>query len=206
MNRLFSIRRRRPNIVDLDTPKIAGVDGYRLKWAQNFDDMFADILTSTNVGFIDDNVNRMVIEGQPVQGKVRIVFDPDTYSITDTSAFWLKFVPVTGGVEGTPGAPTLVLPSTANHGVGIVVIAGTAPSAGPLQLDLPRIMQDIRFVNQDGANNLLVASEEGGPQYAILPEVGEQTYGLMGTQGTIYVQGESGDVDFSASFTTAFPR
>lgn len=201
MNRLFSIRRRRPNIVDIDTPLQAGVDGYRLKWATNFDGVFASALTSTRNGFIDDNVNRAVIESQPVTGKVRIVFDPDTYSITDTSAFWLQFVPVTGGVEGTPGAATLVLPSTANHGVGVVVIAGTAPNAAPLQLDLPGLMQDIRFTNTDAANPLLVATEDGGPQMSFLFEQGVEGLTMLGTQGSIYVQGGTGDVDFSASFT-----
>jgi len=205
MNRLFSVRRRRPNIVDIDTPKVYGVDGYRLKWGANFDSAFATILTSTNIGFLDDAVNRNVIETQPVTGKVRIVFNPATYTIPDANAFWLKFFPVIGGVEQTPGAATLVLPSSANHGVGDVVIAGTAPSAGPLQLDLP-LMQDIQFVNKDGTNNLLVASEAGGPQMAILPLIGAQSFGLFGTQGTIYVQGDSGNVAFSATLTLAFPR
>jgi hypothetical protein len=205
MNRLFSIRRRRPHIIDIDTPKVYGVDGYRLKWAQNFDGVFAAILTSTNVGFLDDNVNRNVIETQPVTDKVRIVFDPTTYSISDVKSFWLKFFPVTGGVEGTPGAATLVLPDAAHHGVGDVAIAGTAPNGTALQLDLP-LVQDIRFTNLDAAKSLLVGIEDGGPTTTILPKVGEQSLGIYGTQGTLYVTGSGATVDFSATFTLAFPR
>jgi len=208
MNRLFSVRRRRPNIVDIDTPKVYGVDGYRLKWATNFDGVFTTILTSTNIGFLDEAVNRNVIDTQPVTDKVRMVFNPATYAIPDAISFWLMFFPVIGGVEQTPGAATLVLPSSANHGIGDVVIAGTAPSGAPLQLDLP-LMQDIRFVNESsggGSANLLVATEDGGPQLAILPLIGEQSLGLMGTQGTIYVQGDGANVAFSATLTLAFPR
>lgn len=206
MNRLFSIRRRRPHIVDIDTPKVYGQEGYRFLYDTNFDGAFATALfTATNIGFIDDAVDRGAAGTFPVTDKVRVVFDPDTYSIDDTKSFWLKFVPVVGGVAGTPGAATLVLPSTANHGIGDVVIDGVAPNGTMLQIDLP-LVQDLRFTNLDAGNNLLVATEDGGPTTAILPEVGEQTVGIYGTQGTIYVGGSGGTVAFSASFTLAFPR
>jgi len=207
MNRLFSVRRRRPNIVDFYTPVVDNVDGYRIKWATNFDaGAWTTVLTSTKVGYIDPAVNRNVIETQPTTGKdVRIVFDPATYSIPDTSQFWLRFYPVIGGVEQTPGAPTLVLPDSMRHGVGMVVIQGTAPSAAPLQLDLPTLMQDFQVTNEDAAN-LFLGTVDGGPMVTILPAVGIQSIGLWGSQGTIYVQGDGAAVNFSAVFTLAFPR
>jgi hypothetical protein len=207
MNRLFSIRRRRPNIVDLDTPFIDGVDGYRIKWGANFDTAsFTDIITSTNVGYIDPAVNRNVIETQPITGKVRIVFNPATYSITDTTSFWLKFVPVTGGSEGTVGAPTLVLPDASHRGTNIVTIKGSAPSASVLQLDLPGVMEDFRIVNEDTTNNLFVGTVAGDPMITIVPKVGVQNIGFRGAQSSLYVQGNSSAVTFSATFTLAFPR
>ncbi len=212
MNRLFSVTRRRPHIVDLSTPVVAGVDGYRLKWAANFDGVFAAIITSTNVGFLDSNVNRNVLETQPTTGTyVRIVFDPTTYSIPDASSFWLQFFPITGGLEGTPGAPTLVLPDAARHGVGIVTIHGTAPnaasSAGSLQLDLPMLMQDFKVHNESGAKDLFIATEAGGAEI-LIPKASTdvQSLGFLGTQGTLYVRGDNATVVFSASFTLAFPR
>jgi len=207
MNRLFSIRRRRPNIVDIDTPLLSGgVDGYRLKWGANFDTaVFTTMMTSTNVGYLDPSVNRNVIETQPVTGKVRIVFNPATYSIPDAKSFWLKFVPVVGAVEGTAGAPTLVLPDAAHHGTGIVTIKGSAPLAAPLQLDLPS-MEDFRIVNEDGSNNLLVGAIDGDPMLTVLPKVGVQSINLRGAQSSLYVQGVGGAVSFSATFTLAFPR
>jgi len=207
MNRLFSINRRRPNIVDLYTPIVAGVDTYRLKSASNFDVAFVTFLDSTNIGYLDPNVNRNVIETQPTAGRqVRIVFDPVSYGIDDTKAFWLQFVPVIGVIEGTPGAPTLVLPDTSLHGSGIVVIHGDAPAASPLQLDLPRRMEDFRVINEDGANGLFIGTEDGGPMITIPALLGVQNLGIQGVQGSLYVQGDGGDVPFSAMFTLAFPR
>lgn len=219
MNRLFGIARRRPNYVDLITPFTYGVDGYRLKWAANFDAAFTTFITSSNVGFVDPAVNRAVIDSQPMGGftglansgrNIRIVFNPASYSITDTSAFWLQFVPVTGGVEGTAGAPTLVLPDSANHGVGITTIHGSAPSgvasANSLQLDLPRLSEDFHIYNEDGANSLFVSTEQSGHETQVKPSPAEQMHMLRGTQGSLWVRGGGGAVVFSARFTLAFPR
>jgi len=204
--RLFSIRRRRPNIVDIDTPFVNGVDGYRIKWATNFDAVFTTFLTAPNTGYLDPSINPRVIESQPVTGKVRMVFNPVTYTITDTIPFWLRFCTVIGGVEDAVGAPTLVLTDNSHHGVGIVIIKGTAPAAFPLQLDLPGLMQDFRVVNESVANNLLLSTETNGAAITIIPGVKLQRLSLAGTQGSIFVQGDGADVLFSATFTRAFPR
>jgi len=209
MNRLFSVRRRRPSIVDLytpvDTPGVSGVTGYRLKWAQNFDSAEATIITSDKVGFVDSNVPRNSIESQPFHGReVRIVFDPATYAIDDTKAFWLRFYPMIGAAEQTPGALTLVLPDQAHHGLITQVIAGTAPAA-ELQLDLPLMMENVNLVNSDAAVNLLVGTEEGGPKHIVLP-LNDQYLGFNGAVHTMFVQGDGGTVDFSANFTLCFPR
>jgi hypothetical protein len=185
----------------------AAIDEYRFKFALNFDQVFATFLTSPNSGFLDDNVNRNTIDTQPTTGTdVRIVFDPSTYAINDNRHFWLQFFPVTNGIEGVGGAPTLVLPDGAHYGTGIVVIQGEAPNGSTLQLDLPRRMEDFRVTNEDGVNNLLVGTEDGGPMTTILPLVGVQNIGYSGEQGSLYVEGVGGDVPFSATFTLAFPR
>lgn len=220
MNRLFGVARRRPNYIDVLTPFAYGVDGYRLKWAANFDaGSFTTFITSTNVGFVDAAINPNVIDSQPLGGftglagsgrNVRIVFNPATYSIPDTSSFWLQFVPVTGGVEGTPGAPTLVLPDSANHGTGIVTIHGSAPagatSANALQLDLPRLMEDFQIHNEDGTNNLMISTEQSGAETQLKPDTFSQFAQQRSAQSSIWVRGTGGAVAFSARFTLAFPR
>lgn len=220
MNRLFGIARRRPNYVDVITPFTYGSDGYRLKWAANFDAVsFTTFITSTNVGFVDPAINRNVIDSQPLGGftgligsgrNIRIIFNPASYSIPDTSSFWLQFVQTVGGVEQTPGAPTLVLPDSANHGVGTTTIHGSAPSgatsANSLQLDLPRLSQDFHFHNEDASNSLFVSTEQSGRETQVKPDPAEQSHTLWGTQGSIWVRGGGAAVIFSATFTLAFPR
>ena len=217
MNRIFKIARRRPHIVDFYTPFIYGVDTYRIKWAQNFDGVFATIIDSTNIGFIDSTINQNVLDVQPLGSMtatggraVRIVFDPTTHSITDTSSFWLQYVPVTGGVEGTPSAPTLILPDSANKAVGDVTIHGNAPSAvnsaGALQLDFPFLMQNIRIHNEDGTNPLFVSTEQSGHEQQLQSDSFPQWQSFYGTTGSIWVRGGGGIVAFSAVMTLAFPR
>lgn len=219
MNRLFGIARRRANYVDLLTPFAYGVDGYRLKWATNFDASFTTFITSSNVGFVDPAINPYVIDAQPLGGftgligsgrNIRIVFNPATYSIPDASSFWLQFVPVTAGVEGTAGAPTLVLSESAHHGIGMVTIEGTAPlgaaSANSIQLDLPRLCDDFRIHNEDGTNSLFVSTEQGGAETQVKPDPNEQFAQLRATQGSLWVRGGTGAVKFSARFTLGFTR
>lgn len=224
MNRLFSIIRRRPNYVDVVTPFNYNADGYRLKWAANFDGAFTTMFTSTNVGFVDPAINPYAIDAQPMGGStglagssrnIRIVFDPATYGITDTSSFWLQFVQTVGGVEQTPGAPTLVLPDSALKGQGIVTIHGNAASAtssaGALQLDLPFRMQNFQIHNEDGANYLYVSTEASGAEQQLRPDTFAQYSTLWGAQPSIWVRGATptntgAPVAFSATFTLAFPR
>ena len=212
--RIFKIPRRRPHIVDLYAPLTQGLDvaGYRVKWAQNFDGVFAAIINSTNVGFLDPNVNRYKVESQPTTGTdVRIVFDPTSYSIDDTKSFWLQYAQVTGGVETLVSAPTLILPDTSLKGQGIVTIQGNAPSetssATSLQLDLPFVMQAFQITNNDAANILYVATEQSGPEQEVGPKLGFPGYQtIWGAQPSIWVRGGGGAVNFSATFTLAFPR
>jgi hypothetical protein len=197
MNRLFSIRRRRPHLVDLWTPRVAGVDGYRLKWGANFSSAPpTTFITSTNVGFIDSNVNRNTVETQPLNGQVRIVFDPTTYSITDSVSFWLQFVPVTGGVEGTPGAMTLVLPANMG-GSSLITIAGTP--TGTQQLDLPMI----RDITVQNAASITIATESGGAAFTIPGSAADvHSLGFLGMQSTLYVTGGA----FSLAAALVVPR
>jgi len=215
MTRQFKIARRRPNYVDFYTPTQAGVDGYKLSWATNFDATPTDFLTSTNVGYLDPKVNQAVVDTQPTGGMVRIVFDPASYSIPDTSSFWLVFTPMTGAVPGTASPPTLILPDSANKGVGIVTIQGEAPSAtastGSLQIDFPALMQDFRIHNEDTTNYLFVATEAGGAEQQLRPDTFPQYTNITGTQASIFVRGGTpalagAKVKFSATCTLAFPR
>jgi hypothetical protein len=219
MNRLFSVVRRRPNYVDVLTPFAYGATGYRLKSSTNFDGSFTPFLTVTNVGYLDPSININTVDAQPLGGftgqlssgrNVRIVFNPATFSLTDTSDIWLQFAQVVGSTETLVGAPTLLLPDSSNHGVGIVTIHGQAPSgastANSFQIDLPRLMEDFHIHNEDPSNSLYVSTEAGGPETKVPPDTAEQFTSLRGTQGSLWVRGGGGAVEFSARFTLAYPR
>ncbi len=212
MNRIMSVIRRRPNLVDMLLPKLADVHTYRLKWAANFDGSFTTFIDSTRIGFYDDSIPRGKVELQPTQEQVRIVFDPATYSIPDTAHIWLQLWTLSGGdPEAQQSASTLLLPDTSNHGVGIVTIHGTAPSgmssADSQQLDLPRLMTDYRIHNEEIGTDLYVATEQDGPE-STCPGVagGPQFYTFNATQGSIWVRGGGATAAFSAVCTLAFPR
>lgn len=227
MNRLFSVIRRRSSYVDVVTPFTYGVDGYRLKWASNFDAVvvggsFTTFLTSTNIGYRDPSININVIAAMPMGGgasnggrNVRIVFNPNTYSMPDTSSFWLQFAQVTGGVETLVGAPTLVLPDSSNRGIGIVTIAGNAPNAanssGALQIDLPGLMDDFHIHNQAPSStpgvNLYVSTEQSGPEAQVPQDTAEQYSQLRAEQGSVWVRNDGGTYSpFSLRCTRSFPR
>lgn len=215
MNRLFSMTRRRPNLVDLMIPRIANVDGYRIETATSFNGSWTTRITAPVAGYVDPAVNIASGVAQnlaigPNGPPVRIVFNPATYGLTDTLSFWMRFVPVAGGTPGTAGAPTLVLPDAANHGLGIVTIRGTAPvgadSTASLQLDLPRLMSDLRVNNEDGTNPLFIAMEQDGAETRVAGGQASQFISLQATQGSLWVRATGGTVTFSATMTASFPR
>lgn len=214
MSRQFSVIRRRPHLVDIVTPFVYGVDLYRLKTATNFDGAFAQFLDATNVGFLDDAVDRNTLEVHQTTGMVRITFDPRTYGLTDALPIWLELAHDIGGIETVISPPTLLLPDSAHHGLGAVVIAGNAPNGADvgdsLQIDLPRLMSDIRITNHGAPGDplLYVATEPGGAETAVAPaaDSGQVTLTLMGTESSLLVRGDSALVAFSAVCTASFPR
>jgi len=215
MNRDFTVARRRANLVDILTPKRPGIQGYRLKAQLNFDGVFATLLTGDiGTGFLDPAIDTRVLQAIPARDRVRIVFDPDTFSggpwsLVDTNHFWLQFFPVDfAGVEGTGGARTLIIPDDEMRAQGRVIIAGTAPLgatiANSLRLDLPFRMRNIYVRNNDavGGDLLYVATTEGGPERPVAPQ--EEAEFFEGGVGTLMVRGAAA-IPFTASMTHLLP-
>jgi len=211
-DRLFSVVRRRPNMVDIIVPKIQGVEGYRFLSSLNFDGTFNTLFTAPIAsGYLDQNINPAVLSSVPGSSLVRCVFDPATFSgvpwnLVDTQPFWLKFQPV----PGTAGAPSLLLPDSAHHGTGRVTISGTAPDessvADSLEIHLPMSMKDVIILNEEpgAGNGLYVAFETGGPE-VLLPQGSPKYDPREGNISKLLVRGSGGTAAFSASFTNVFP-
>lgn len=207
----FSIVRRRPNLVDLITPRRVGVKGYRLEAATNFDGSFSTILTADiGSGYLDKNVNPAKLHSINNPNHIRIVFDPATFSLTDDQHIWLRFVPVDfAGSAGTAGAPGLLLPDDMLRATTRIIIAGTAPNgatvANSLVLALPYRMKDMVIRNNQptAGTTLFVATEIGGSERQVAPQ--ETAHLLEGAQGCLLVRGGGGTVAFSADFTHYLP-
>lgn len=211
MDRLLSITRRRPHIVDVSTPYVAGVGSYRLKWQVNFDQAETTFITCAPAGFCDVNVNRQVLHVSPSPG-VRIVFDPTTYSIPDDTPFWLRLYHVTpAGVETQKTASLLVMPDLMGTGYHTIVLAGQAPNAGSLatalQIDLPRMMSDVRVNNLDAGTTMYLATDPTGYEYTLkAPSATPQFTSLDGPVSSLWVRGNGAVVNFTASMLVAHPK
>ena len=229
--RLFSILRRKSDIIDFITPlqpDSAGVVGYSLRTNLSFDpnDAFSTtILTSTQYGFEDPSTKgKNVI--QP-GNNVRIVFDPTNYGLTD-AYFWLKLVfmdsisPAHDLTTPAPSAATLVLPPyVGNEQAGF---SGTAPAgtdiSESLRIDLPRVMDNVRIRNLGAAVGggfssgsfdsvsstpiIYVAYQEFGPEIAVPP--GIESIGFCGLVSSIWIRADGATASgFTAQFRYANP-
>lgn len=215
MSRLFSVPRRRPNLVDLLIPNsnAAGTRSYLVYADANFDSTFmAPIITSTCMGYLDPVVDQSKLNSQP-GNNVRIVFDPATYGLPDDAYIWLKVALKDGaGVQTDISPPTLMLPDSAHHGVGVITLHGSAPSGNDvgdsLQIDFGMLMTEVRIHNEDGVGgkSLYIASEPGGAEQECPPDPAVQYVELYGTQPGILIRGAGAKVNFSLTATVAFPK
>lgn len=211
----FTVIRRRPNYLDIITPKRVNVAGYRLQAATNFDASFTTILTAPiSSGYLDPAINPTMISGINANDQIRIVFNPNTFTgtagIVDSKQFWLRFVPVDfSGSAGTAGARGLIVTDGERIGNSRMVIAGTAPQgaavANSLQLDLPCAGQDFHIKNQEasGGRALWVSIVPNGPEIQVSPQETMKAYD--GMISSLFVRGEGGTVSFSATFSNYLP-
>lgn len=212
----FSVAYRAPHVVDLLIPKQVGVEGYRIKASPQFDGSPAFVTLFTlgvGAGFLDPAVDRGKLSAMPGTNRIRAVFDPSTYAtgetidagLVDAGQFWLVLQTISGGVEGADSAPALVLaPGQQN---GRIVIQGSAPlaatQADALTLCLGRRMTGFTFMNNDTANPLFVAFNDGGPEVEVPFDASRHSAFGGGSASTLVVRGTGGAVSFSADFTVA---
>jgi len=213
--RLFSILRRNPGLIDFVTPirpDSEGVYKYRLKTDTTPSGSFSTTVIESRVGgFVDPTVAGPQNVIQP-GNNVRIVFNPNNYSLTD-AYFWLKLVYVDSSnsemSSPAPSAATLVLPTfVGNEQSGFNATAPDGSTiANSLRIDLPRQMSNFRVRNLSTTVNLFVAFQEGGPEVVVPGQVSSQeSIGFDGIVSSLWVRGSGATAAFSAQFTYANPR
>jgi hypothetical protein len=212
--REFFIRRRRAGLVDLITPNrtAAGIAGYTLEWAANFDGAFAAVFTN-RTGFLDDNpttgIPQAVLDPAPGQNH-RFVFNPLTFSIVDAGQFWLRLKQLNpAGATVATSPPVLVLPESERHTRTRIIIAGTAPSgatvASSLQLYLPGGVTNLVVQNQEAATHMFIATNVLGPETELAPDALPEFTTYDGVVEQLLVRGAGATAAFSAHFVMAYP-
>jgi len=206
--RLFSILRRKPGLIDFVTPALAastGVVGYRLKTDTSPTGSFSTtVITAPRNGYLDPALAGVHSVIQPGDN-VRIVLKPGDFGLSDTAAFWLKlfYVDASNAELGSPApsAATLVLPPYT--GQSVTGFSATAPLSST-QIDLPRAMENFRVSNLDNSKDLMIITQDGGPEITVA--AGKDFVNYNGIVSSIWVRGNGGTVNFSATFSYANPR
>lgn len=204
--RSFSVFRRKANYVDMLIPKIDGIKGYKIRASTTFDGVFADLFTADiGSGYLDPTCAAFVQQINN-QNAIRAVFNPATFSLTDSNHIWLTFVPINfAGAPGTETYPTLLLPVDEMNGSERVIITGSAPNgaavANSLVVGLPFRAHDLHVKNNAAAGGtvLYVATAPGGPER---PIAGQEVWSTReGPQGCLLIRGGGGTVSMTADFT-----
>jgi len=214
VQREFSIRRRRAGLVDMITPNRtgAGIAAYTIETATNFDGIFAAIITNQQ-GFLDDDpttgINRAVLDSMPGQNH-RFVFNPATFSITDTGQFWLRLKQLNAaGATVATSPPVLVLPESERHSRSRIILKGTAPNgaavANSLHIYLPFGCANLVVQNQESATHLFVATTVGGTETDLSPDALPEFTTYDGVVEQLLVRGGGATAVFSAHFVAAYP-
>jgi len=207
MQRVISCLRRRNHYMDVLVPWDPTAAIYRLKWAPNFDQVFNGFLDAPPTGYLDVSISPKVVDVQNIGDRVRLIFDPTTFGIPDDAPFWIQFfTEPPGGPEVQVSAATLVLPDAQHHGYTDVFLSGVAPAAvdvaTALQLDLPRLMRDVKVHNKSGATSLFLATSPTGPEFELqAPIATPQLQTFASPVGSLWVRGAGGPAAFSASFS-----
>lgn len=205
----FSLVYRASHVVDLLIPKTAGTDEYRLKGSPQLNGSFATLFTvGNNAGYLDPAVDRRTLSAMPGTNRVRVVFDPHTFStalsgdadLNDVEAFWLVLQPVAGGVAGQDSAPVLILSTNQRRGFDRVQFQGVAPlgadATGSLMLGLGPRMTDFTITNQDSTHSLFLALGEDGSEIEI-PANSSRSF-AEDTASSLLVRGGGAPVSFLA--------
>jgi hypothetical protein len=171
MAKSLSMYRRRAGLVDLFLVSRAGAKSYTFKASTNFDVAAVAFQSVPQDGFRSPTA----FDSGPAEGfrgRTRFTFAPADYSLDDTKPIWLRIQQV--NVDGTTGPDEAfhLVPPYNPQGRKAVVLAGNAPNgaslAASLEIQLPHQMQGIELQN-NGANDLYVAFEPGGPEFKVPP-------------------------------------
>lgn len=208
--RQLSIHRRKPHLVDLLVTKTSGAYSYKLKWSTDFDGSvpFTDFLTVPITGYRDpavDDASNITLYGD----RVRVLFDPTTYTIPDSEIWWLKMSPLddTGAEMSTTAALMMYQPNIGGSYFPQFTITGTAPNAPDLahslEINFPHQMRDMRIQSSAA---MWVAFDSCGQEALLQGSTLPKDINRWSTESMLFVRGSGAAVPFSLLFTLAYTR
>jgi hypothetical protein len=207
--RQLSVHRRKPHLVDLLINKTPGAYSYKLKWATGFDSAaFTDFLTVPMTGYRDPAVSdaaTVTLHGD----RVRVLFDPSSYSIIDNSVWWLRMSPIdaTGAEMFTTPPLMMYLPNLGGSYFPQFTITGSAPNAlnltGSIEIHFPHQMRDMRILSSAA---MWVAFDSNGQEILLQGSSAPKDLNLWSTESVLFVRGNGAVVPFSLLFTLAYTR
>jgi len=160
-----------------------------------------DLVTWTTLVTLQNNPNPPG-DRWGYRNKVDFKFDPADYGLT--TPFYIRFVEVSGGVDGTITGPYIIGAGGGSGGSGstdpyVFEASGTAPNAatiaGSVKIILPSGVTRLRADNVDiGGIPLWIAFDAAGPEREIAANNGY--FEFEGAFSEIYLRGEGGTCDF----------
>ncbi len=202
MSRIISLRRRRPNLVDLYVPRTPGVVSWAFSTSTTFFDSSptpAQTMNYTGFRTKDVPLAAMGPDFTAYKDKVRWVFDPTEYGLNDGQPFWLYLTTTDTTGATVDYAPHLILPfaSTPNRAYNI---AGTIPTTDTYELQLPGLTAN-QSVQVDGAASVTVAFDELGDGFKVFgTDAGLDFSGTWQEFTQMFVTASDADTDVWMSF------
>jgi len=205
MPRVFSLNRRRKNLLDIVISSKSDVGSYQFAVSDNFDGMFSDFQVVPKAGYR----SKGVVEGSQsysgFRGLTRFLLNPEDYvmsfpDLDDTKPFWITVSEIPyGGAAGAPSAPHLVLPYNTTPNLGFN-ISGSV-SATVTEIQLPQLVSNI-VIDVVGPDGLNLAYEENGTVFTIPLNAGldVEYWSTFHTTGQLFLSSTGMDTEFSAAF------
>lgn len=175
----FDIIFRRDKRVEVLIPYINTVDSYNLETA------LLPITGPWTVRMSIQNVPEGPSSGA-FKNKVFARFNADSFVAgLDDKTFYVRLVPVTGGVPGTPG-PIKAVGIATDANLPPEVIRETAPLVAT-KIPFSRTTASLSIINLDGTNSIFVSFEPGGTEISLPTQTDE--FNDRGNFDAIYVRG-----------------
>lgn len=154
-------------------------DSYKIQNAANWDGTFTTMETVPAVGGKRSpslrgpaNQTKHAVNANALRGKVRFLFDPGDYSLSDTDVIFYRVVPVVNGVDLSPSSirilPT-VLQMTENHGT--LLLKGDVPQAADMdsavEIIFPRQISSLTLESLGAGGDTLFYSFGDGSAHTL---------------------------------------